>query len=285
MHWVLQNNIFSEDGYDRLVGALVRRGSPYSVHRCAFGGLDPEPLAHIKSGSVVVMGTTLLARVASERGWRPGVFLNGNFDQEVQVTRWGGDMLNAGGRFCALRDAARQTRPFFARPALDDKAFPGRVFEWDAFATWRDRVTSLSAEDRRAVSGDVRVLVAEPKEIWSETRLWVVGDRVVAGSVYRRDGKPWVEEVRPSGFLGKNSAVDFMGGKLGFNHDAPKRWIPHETFVVDVAETPNGLKIVEVNCLNAAGFYAADVAAIVDAVERVYGASRSRSAIATGEAS
>jgi ATP-grasp domain, R2K clade family 3 len=36
-------------------------------------------------------------------------------------------------------------------------------------------------------------------------------------------------------------------------------WQPHEAFVIDVCETSDGLRIVEINTLNAAGFYAGDV--------------------------
>ncbi|MGV3619435.1 MAG: ATP-grasp domain-containing protein [Archangium sp.] len=41
----------------------------------------------------------------------------------------------------------------------------------------------------------------------------------------------------------------------------------HEAFVIDIAETPNGLRIVELNTFNSAGFCAADVQRLVIAVE------------------
>ena len=44
-------------------------------------------------------------------------------------------------------------------------------------------------------------------------------------------------------------------------------WQPARAFVLDTALTPDGPRIVEVNCINSAGFYGADVKCIVVAVE------------------
>ncbi len=48
-------------------------------------------------------------------------------------------------------------------------------------------------------------------------------------------------------------------------------WQPHEAFVVDVCELDEGLKVLELNTLNAAGFYAADVQRLVVALEDAFG--------------
>ena len=46
-------------------------------------------------------------------------------------------------------------------------------------------------------------------------------------------------------------------------------WQPHRAFVFDVCDTPNGLKIVEINTMNAAGFYAGNIQSIVLALEEM----------------
>jgi len=43
-------------------------------------------------------------------------------------------------------------------------------------------------------------------------------------------------------------------------------WQPADAFVLDIALTHNGYKVLEVNCLNSAGFYAADVSKLVQAI-------------------
>ena len=43
-------------------------------------------------------------------------------------------------------------------------------------------------------------------------------------------------------------------------------YTPHDVFVMDICETGDSLFIVECGCLNSAGFYAADISAIVQSV-------------------
>jgi hypothetical protein len=46
-------------------------------------------------------------------------------------------------------------------------------------------------------------------------------------------------------------------------------WQPHRAYVLDVCETPDGMKIVEINTINASGFYAGNVQDIVLALENM----------------
>ena len=56
-----------------------------------------------------------------------------------------------------------------------------------------------------------------------------------------------------------------------FVMDAIADWQPHRAFVIDVCDTPDGPRIVEINTINAAGFYAGDVQRIVAALEEMEG--------------
>lgn len=104
------------------------------------------------------------------------------------------------------------------------------------------------------LTGATEVLVAEPMEIWTETRLFVVGDQIVTGSVYKRGTQVIYDDYLDS------DVVDFAAACIG-------HWQPSDAFVLDIATTPQGCKIVELNCINAAGFYACDVQKIVAAIE------------------
>jgi hypothetical protein len=44
-------------------------------------------------------------------------------------------------------------------------------------------------------------------------------------------------------------------------------WQPDDAFVLDIAETSEGFKIIEINCLNASGFYACEMDKVVIALE------------------
>lgn len=42
-----------------------------------------------------------------------------------------------------------------------------------------------------------------------------------------------------------------------------------DAYVLDICRTDDGLKIIETNCINAAGFYAADLGKLVSALEEL----------------
>jgi hypothetical protein len=57
---------------------------------------------------------------------------------------------------------------------------------------------------------------------------------------------------------------------LDYVKDRIEEWTPHDAFVIDVCDTENGIKIVEINTLNSSGFYAADVQKLVLTLEESY---------------
>lgn len=256
MHWVIQNNLYSEEGYASLIDALERQGVSYSVHKCVpfVGTLEPDCTP--PPGQVVVMGSYTLAVAAQKRGWTPGVFLNDNFDFRVQIKHWGDAMLNSDSIVCALKDVPEQIYPFFMRPVLDSKSFTGEVTDWPSFVEWRDRVLALRPEDGATVTGETLVQVCSKKEIYSETRTWIVDGRVVTASGYKlgtRRLKNYLPECDPIIAL--------------FAETQAAIWSPHRAYCLDVADTPDGLKIIEVNNLNSAGFYAANMGKLLHAIE------------------
>ena len=43
--------------------------------------------------------------------------------------------------------------------------------------------------------------------------------------------------------------------------------LPAKAYALDIAETPDGLKVIEINTINSSGFYGADVQKIIMAIE------------------
>lgn len=264
MHWVIQNNIYSEEGWERLVSALERLGVSYSVHKCVpfAGTLEPEPAP--PPGNVVVMGSYTLAREAQRRGWVPGVFLNGNFDFRVQEARWGRRMFNWGALVCKFSEVPEQREPFFLRPVEDSKSFTGEVMDWPSFREWRDRVLSLEQYSAQ-IQPSTPVMVCQKRRIAREFRTWVVDGRVVTASLYKTGTwKHYQEVVRaaPHGHGDDGARV------IDFAEDCAALWSPDRAYVLDVFEDEGGgLHVGEVNNLNSAGFYAADMQKLVHAVD------------------
>lgn len=255
-HWVLQNNLYSEEGWEALVSALERLGFPYSVHRCVpfVGTLEPEPPPI--DAPVIVRGSYSMARHAHTYGWKPGAWLD-NLDFRTQREHWSDLMLNADAK-CTTIDALRGPieRPCFVRPVHDTKGFTGTVFDDPSWQEFRDGVFRVAGDSSRpTVTPLDEILVCSIKEIWSETRTWVVDGRVVTASGYKVGT---AKRYTPPHQVDDRITV--------FAQACADCWHPNAAFVLDVADTPEGLKIVEINNLNAAGFYRWDMQKLVVAL-------------------
>lgn len=258
MYWLVQSNIFQEENYEHLLATLDRFGLAYSTHRAVpfVGTIEPEPV--IPAGmDVIVMGSYALANYARSRGWRPGAFSD-NLDFETQRSQWGERMLNADALVVPFGAVPFQREPFFLRPVLDTKAFTGTVFDWGTYEEWRDRILALEAsgeKDASLRSTDATMLCSR-KELWSETRTWIVDGEVVTCSGYK------------IGTLKRYSTPDQVAPAIvAFARECAQLWSPNRAYVLDVAETPGGLRIIEVNNLNSAGWYRCDMQRLVMALE------------------
>jgi hypothetical protein len=270
MHWVLQDTDFSERGWDTLIHTLETFGVPFTKHKVTpfIGTLTPEP--DIGHNNVICFGSYSMRHSANLYGWNPGVFDVGPHDFTVQKSHWGDKMLNADSEVMEFKDV-HISRPTFIRPVDDTKFFSGAVFEPEYFEDWQRKVVVSSVGmEGISLSPTALVQVSPVKEIWSEYRFWVVQGRIVTASRYK---------------LGTNviysNDVDYRFHEFvqGLFDGFPERlmgWRPAEAFVIDVCETPKGIKIVEINTINSSGFYAADVQKLVFALENAFNEHGSR---------
>jgi hypothetical protein len=252
VHWILQNRLFSESEWENLVGALERLQCPYSVHTVVpfVGELVPEPVLDTKQ--VVCFGSYSMRHVARRNGWTPGVYDVFEQDFIAQKAAWGDRLLNADSQVVAFRDA-RLTEAF-VRPVDDSKYFAGRVFEPGEFAEWQRRLCDIKQDLGTSLTPDSLIQTSPPKRIQAEYRYWIVGDEIITRSQYERGPQVLY-----------SSDVDLRLDV--FVRAAVADWQPHRAFVIDVCDTPDGPRIVEINTINAAGLYAADVQRLVHALE------------------
>ena len=96
-----------------------------------------------------------------------------------------------------------------------------------------------------------------PLCIHAEYRFWVVAGEVATCSMYRRGG-----QIHYAGDVDQRLGA-FVETRIA-------EWMPHESFVIDVCDTPDGMRIVEINTLNSSSFYAADVQRLVSALQTAY---------------
>lgn len=253
MHWVLQNNIFNEAKYDELIQVLERFDIPYSCHKVIPFIGDIEPPYSGTTSNVITIGSYSMRHLAKTHSWTPGVFDLFQFDFPVQLSHWGENMLNADSVLTRFGDVEFIDDCHFIRPTDDSKSFAGAVFDRYKFDEWRERVRNLETNGA-SLDMDTQVQVCSLKEIYREIRYWIVKGQIVTSSVYKIGSR-----------VSYYPNIDEQGDQ--FVRDMIGVWQPADAFVIDICETPQGYRIVEINTINAAGFYAADIQKLVMAFE------------------
>lgn len=260
MHWIVQEDfLLGKPGWADLVDTLNRFGVEHSFHKVTprTGELTPE--AEVGHTNVFCYGSYSMRHVASRLHWRPGIFDLFHQDFEQQRAHWGKQMLNFPSVVCELAQANCSGDKVFVRPVADTKSFTGRLFEKFEFEEWMRRACDRGGDSPASSSlrKDTLVQVCDPVEIHGEYRCWIVKGQVVTSSVYRRGGQAFFSDE-----------VDDR--VVAYAQDRVAEWQPHEAFVLDVCDTPVGMRVVEINTINCSAFYAADVQRLVGALEDAF---------------
>lgn len=212
---------------------------------------------HVEETHVVIpYGSTKLTRISQQRGWRGNCFNPETF----RTALWNekrDDMLNQDSVEMPVKDAAKffegtiLANKWFIRPVEDLKAFNGTVTEAEEIITWMHNVES--SKFSKHFNADTLVSISPVKKIYSEARFFIVDGKIVDGSYYRMAGQLQLHHIdQPE--------------TLAFAQEMADKWLPHECCVMDLADTDDGLKVIEFNTLNGSGFYDHRINVIVGAM-------------------
>jgi hypothetical protein len=244
--WVLQTKLSQEDSTRHMIEALQAFGLNWAAFPVRpFDAFIPD---FKWDGPIIYYGSTsLVTNVYGDPEKRETARLF--FDPKMHATSWYGERLgdawlNHGAEVLTVGDVFRRypsDEVFFVRPDAGLKAFSGTC---DTLKEIRDLLDR--ARNHKAIDINDRVVLNRPTEISREYRTWIVGGEVVAVVGYKADGR-----VR-SWDIWSNAEYDSIseyakaqGAKLA----------ELEAFVLDVAVTPEGLRVVEINNIHASGFY------------------------------
>jgi|SRR5271155_1610365 len=270
MHHIIQQDMYHEFGFRRLVDAMHTLNLSYGVIKIIPFSHEIEHVEGILTGGMVptmVWGMTTVEVVAKHYGWFPGVFKNENFDMRVLNEKWGSQMLNADAKFYKLSDVPSYEGAMFMRPVHDTKSFTGGLIDGDELDKWRAGLYEIRREFT-TLDLDTLVLVASPKRLTDEARFFIVDGKVIAGSTYRVGGRVLYKSIDGQNPL-YMPMMEFAQGAMT-THEM-LRWTPAEAFVMDIGRLEDGeFKVIEVNCLNSSGFYDTNMTAVVKAIENLH---------------
>lgn len=273
MHWVLESNI-TDFGYQWLIKVLERYGIEHTFVKVVpnqniliepeFDTFKFEPQLSdnidIHADKIFAFGSMGLSRVATERGWVPGSFFNEEFTFEKWSSGFGlSNLLNEKSIIQKFSDNLPEelSGQMFIRPCEDNKAFAGQIFNRDKFLNWQQKVISIN--DRMAkLNADTMIAIAPYQDILSEARMIIIDGQYVTGSYYKIGASIEYHKVESGDPV------------IEYTQSVVEKYQPAEAFVVDIALTKQGYKIIEINNINSVGLYMVDVEKFVQAMMKKF---------------
>jgi hypothetical protein len=271
MFYVIQENLFREYHYDKLISTLKRYGFDYHIVR-SFPYTDkivdvedipdvayvvdelPDLNLNFKQ-KIFVFGSVKLARITSELGWSPGSMLNDQHDFMSYKDHYKEHLLNYDSTIHRLGDELEWSGDMFLRPTNDNKAFTGSLFTLEEWIDKREYILHNLKSD--VINEDTLIQLTTPRNIQKEIRCWVVGGKVVTASQYRLGNSVVLDaNVEPE-------ALEFAQRMVDIHSIA-------SSFVIDVCLSEGEWKIVELGCINSAGFYHSDLSLMIQKLEEYY---------------
>lgn len=252
MYYLIQENIFKEPNYDNIFLVLEKLQLPYEIVK-----IEPYLESfdyNTKDENVFVYGSVKLAKIAHQYNFKPGSFYGGNHDFEVYSKHYGNNLLNYDSEISEFGKNLKWEigEEKFIRPSREAKLFTGKKF---TETKWNDFVAQvLKSENNIPLNKDSKIQITKPKKIFKEARIWIVDGKIVTSSYYLFHGNIEFEE-------------DLAADGLNFAQNMVKIYEVADAFVMDICLTTEGWKIVEINCVNSAGFYKADIEKLIIALE------------------
>ncbi len=255
MYYIVQKNVFKDPSYDEIFKVLNELRLEYESIEFKANSNEFDITTDRKD--VFVYGSVKLAKVATDFNWIPGSFYGNNHEFVYYAKGYGINVINHGSYLCRLGDKINWSKnsSLFIKPSKDAKIFTGKVFnKWE----WNDFVyNNLNDSKNKRFNKSTIIQVSEPHLLIKEARVWVVGKKVVTSSYYRFHEAAEFEE---------NVAID----GLDFAKSMAELYNVADAYVMDIVLTYDGWKIMEVNCINSAGFYKGNVKKIIIALEEFY---------------
>jgi len=152
-------------------------------------------------------------------------------------------LLNSSARYISYKEASSMTfdQDMFIKPSRDLKAFNGGILS-----------KGVSVKDfilngpHQSYFDSETIVINELKTIYAEYRFFIIDGKVITGSRYMLGNKVLPDKNIPASIL-------------DYAKSYAKLYSPADIFVMDLADTPQGIKIVEYNCWNASGIYHSNI--------------------------
>ncbi len=253
--WLLQKNLLKASFLKRFEKALINEQVAYElIQVIPFSREAPSIDTHHYH---IFYGSTTLMINAYRSYPQQGIFYDeATFSMALYQQKWGEYLLNHDGKCSTLHTLSQTTLPpnqtFFIRPNDDSKSFSGRIISFAQLQQWTQRLQEDLDNDISYSLLHQTIWYAQPKEIYAEYRHFIVDQQIIL-----------MEDIANKTILTSGNLYQQLSS---FVHDRIATFTPHDIFVIDIAQTPQGLKILECGCINGTGFYTGAVEVVIKAI-------------------
>jgi len=259
--WLVED--FDEgNNYGRLIKEIKRQGyecEPITYYPIESGNRDK----YSDNDCVIVQASLQLAGelIRSKKGWIPGPWLYlQKYECSTYYAHLGEYLFNDDYIMLPASEFKRTKERWyerlgkdgciFIRPSSGFKTFDGKIFTVEHFDKDWEWVEEFADKDSL-------IVISSPKNIKAEWRFVVAEGEVVAGSMYRENGK--------SECTGGWHNKAFELAKIVAN-----KYSPDPIYVIDVCQgADNEYYLLEIGSFSCAGLYACDMKPIVETASRL----------------
>lgn len=264
MKFLIQHNLMAESQLELIKQAVA----PYPHQYVGVIPFSREITSaegeEVVGTDYIPYGSTLMSTIGLDLGWKGLHFDLSQFNYEAAIENRN-DMLN-GGTYDSVILSVEDTismmersydrfpdKEWFIRPSLDLKHFAGQVIRSDECAKWLTEAIDCGSSSTQQMDKDLKIVVSPPRKIQAEWRWFVVGGKVIDGSMYRANGQLIKNHETHSAVI--EEAQTFAD-----------KWLPNPNVVMDLALVDDEVKVIEFNCINCSGFYNHDISKIFEAL-------------------
>jgi ATP-grasp domain, R2K clade family 3 len=266
MKWLVQEFLNNSSNSVRIMNALEKCSVDYLLVRVnkddSLSVLDKKekiPLddsesvleKFISNNLVMVYGSKTFANIAKHMKLEPGSFMNERFEFDVFQRELGDELLNSGiiiGELATLEPIAEE---FFIRPTGNTKLFTGMTITKEDFLLWQERE---NREESPYIGQSL--MMSSVQKIKAEYRFFVVNQQIITGSSYKVGDRIYTS-LKPSLEM------------IRYTQKMVNKFPLSRAFVIDIAETDKGYKVIEYNNINTSGLYGCDEIAFVQAINEL----------------
>lgn len=255
--WLIEKNVFFDGNPERMAELARDLGMECRIIEYTDG---QEVRAFPPGQHVVAYGSMGFIRDMVRAGmWRPTAW----FDAETLSCHhyyqyWERYILQQGCRFMSLGEISRLRAELYRELGVDDrlfirpddnlKSFAGTVVPLSEFDPWYQQ--NVRCYD---LDPSLPCLIARPRQILKEWRVVIAERQVLTAS-------PYIGESRSAALDTVPQAVLALAGQIAGNSE----FNPLPVYVMDIAQTPEGLRLLEIGSMNCASLYACDLRKIIE---------------------